>query len=897
MINNSYLLGLYGATSNPFYGSSSSAVPVKKQPTAPWAASAPKATQSELLRAALSGRRFINENDARLDLIGANSSDYRKIFSMYQGLSMLEALAERGTAKAVSASERAQLARRMDAGLAEIKAYLGATDLEGVRLVAGQSQAKAQTSAAVPRASQHYSTGIVHTGSLSAEVEAFQGDVRFGISVTRGQTQQTVAIDLSEMGTAPRTLASVTAHINSKLEAAGFDTRLGRELVEQEPRTLKVGDKTITLPSRGESWALNVRGSSVETVQFVPATASDAVYVVQGDGTGQQEMLKFQEGVTFNPAQQGHWVEGQIGKTALPAGVDSVRASAVAPDGSVWMVANVSEGLDNQPIKGTSDVVLMKMDSAGKLLFSRTLGAADTATGYALAVDDDGRVAVAGSVVGGLLPGAHVTDMREADSFVSVYAADGTEQWTQRRGARAADEATAVSFGDDGRIHVAGRAKSAMPGGSVVGGWDGYVQSFSETQAHSLAPLQPLMLGTTQFGSAGEDSVQAMTTIGDTLYTAGVESGRLVVRSFQLGAGAPSLLSQRDLGSIGGGEVSGIAVENGRVILAGQTRNAGLDAGQTTTAHSGGMDAFVTVLSGDLAASPGDRLTYVGAAGNDTAADVKIVDGKVWLTGVSDRALTARDEDPTRGYLTRIDPDTGAVEWTQTWTSDGQQAMPSTLVVARDGASVLDRLGLPTGPLNQGDSQRLIDVTSLRAGDRFYVTAANTGREVAITIDARETLRSLATKIERAAGRGVSVNLTTERDQVTGLEGGERVTAGGVQRLTITASDDQAGIILRAGEAGRDALGGLGLSPGYIGPKATDIRTIGIDLPARLSLETAEDAKAALDILAAGVRSLRDAYSALAPASKATQAPSGTVPVYLQNQIANYQAALARLMG
>ncbi|WP_409018596.1 transcriptional regulator [Brevundimonas vesicularis] len=872
-------------------------MPVKKQPTAPWVAVAPKATQSELLRAALSGRRFINENDARLDLIGANSSDYRKIFSMYQGLSMLEALAERGTAKTVSALERAQLARRMEAGLTEIKAYLGAADLEGVRLVAGQSQAKAQTSAAVPRASQLYSTGILHTGSLSAEVEAFQGDVRFGMSVTRGQTQQTVAIDLSEMGATPRTLSAVTAHINSKLEAAGFETRVGREMVEEEPRTLKVGDKTITLPSRGESWALNVRGSSVETVQFLPAVTSNAVYVVQGDGTGQQEVLKFQEGVTFNAAHQPQWVEGQIAKTALPAGVDSVRASAMAPDGSVWMVANVSEGLDNQPIKGTSDVVLMKMDSAGKLLFSRALGAADMATGYALAVDDDGRVAVAGSVVGGLLPGAHVTDAREADSFVSVYAADGTEQWTQRRGAKAADEATAVAFGEDGRIHVAGRAKSAMPGGSVVGGWDGYVQSFSETQAHSLAPLQPLMQGTTQFGTSGDDSVQAMTTLGDKLYTAGVESGRLVVRSFQLGAGGPSLLSQRDLGSIAGGEISGISVENGRVILAGQTRNEGLDIGQINTAHSGGMDAFVAVLSADLTASAGDRLTYVGGGGNDTATDVKIVDGKVWLTGVSDRALTAKDEDPSRGYLSRIDPDTGAVEWSQTWTSDGLQARPSTLVVAKDGASILDRLGLPTGVLNQGDSERLIDVTSLRAGDRFYVTAANSGREVAITIDAKDTLRSLATKIERAAGRNVSVTLTTERDQVTGLEAGERVTAGGVQRLTITAPDGQAGVIFRSGEAGRDALGGLGLSPGYVGPKASDIRTVGIDLPSRLSLDTAEDAKAALDILAAGVRSLRDAYSALAPASKTTSVKGGTVPVYLQNQIANYQAALARLTG
>jgi hypothetical protein len=47
-----------------------------------------------------------------------------------------------------------------------------------------------------------------------------------------------------------------------------------------------------------------------------------------------------------------------------------------------------------------TDVVLMKLDSAGNVVVSRALGAASKASGYAIAVDADGRVAVAGSVVG-----------------------------------------------------------------------------------------------------------------------------------------------------------------------------------------------------------------------------------------------------------------------------------------------------------------------------------------------------------------------------------------------------------------------------------------------------------------------------------------------------------------
>jgi hypothetical protein len=80
--------------------------------------------------------------------------------------------------------------------------------------------------------------------------------------------------------------------------------------------------------------------------------------------------------------------------------------------------------------------------------------------------------------------------------------------WTQRRGARAADEATSVSFGAGGTVYVGGRAKSAMTGGTAVSGWDGYVQGFSATQLYPGATHTVKTTGVSQFGTTGEDSVQ-----------------------------------------------------------------------------------------------------------------------------------------------------------------------------------------------------------------------------------------------------------------------------------------------------------------------------------------------------------------------------------------------------
>lgn len=899
VINNSYLLGLFGVEGG--VGGLPSARPAAKpkvQPTAPWnLAAKEKPSQSDLLRTALSGRKFVNENSAVLDVKGASAGDYRKIFALYQGLSMLEAITTRASERNVGRLEADQLARRFAAGLAEVTDFLTTAQFEGVRMVQGVSATQGQTTAAVARDNPKYLTGPIHEGGLTDEVAAFQGDVRFGISVKTILGTLTVDIDLAEMGATPRTLEAVLGHINGKLEAAGVETRIHRQQIESEPRTLKVGDKAITLPAGPTRWGLTVSGLSTEAVSFVPAETRNSVQVVQAAGTKDgHEVLKFDpDGNPVAGPGERFWVEGRSGVSSLPEGVETVRASAAGPDGSMWVVADVSAGSSTQPIKGQADVVLMKLDSAGNVVISRALGAASTASGYAIAVDADGRVAVAGSVVGGLVPGETGVSTTLTDSFVTVFDADGREQWTQRRGAKAEDEATAVSFGSDGRVYVAGRAKSAMPGVLAVGGWDGYLQAFSESQVHSLAPIKATATGSAQFGTTGDDNVQAMTIDGDNLYTAGIENGAFVVRHFRVGpSGVPELLTTRDLGAARDGEITGLAVANGRLIVSGATRNGGLDAGQLTNAHAGGVDAFVASLSTDIAASAADRLTYYGGAGDDSAADVKMHDGKVWLTGVSDRALGAKEDVPSRGYLARLDPLTGQVEWSQTWTAADGQAKPLALTVSSGGASVLDRLGLPQGEISQKDSKALVDATALRAGDRFYVQNPSTGRQTAVTIEPKDTLQSLARKIELASGRQLKVTIKTDRDYVTGMDGDTRVTSGGVQRLSISYADGRGGAVLIPGEAGRDALAGLGLSPGFIGKTADEKKTFGVNLPSTLNLSSAEGIAKAKDQLVLAIKAMRDAYRALSPAAS-KPAVTGKAPAYLQAQLASYQAALARL--
>lgn len=914
MIDSSYLLNLYGLSSGATGGGSllgATGKLKKGQPTAPWAPTANVPDASALVRQALGGRRFINESAVSVDQAGA-SADYRKLFALYQGMDTLTALAARASTKGVPATELALLNKRFGSGMDEIAGYLGQTSFDDFRVVQGATSSLSKSTAGVARDSAKSITGPIHEGSLTTPVAAFEGDVRFSVKVEKmagatitGTVQ--VDMDLSEMGATERTLTNVIGYLNGKLEAAGVQARIGREQIKAEPRTLEVNGKTVTLPAGADRWALLVRGSSVETLEFMAPETSDAVYVVQASGTGAtagHQLLKFQsDGGAAPDAQvrtgETQWVDGRLSQSSMIDGIETVRASATAADGSLWVLADLSQGQADQPIKGQRDVALIKYDSAGRVVFTRTLGAADQANGFALSIAEDGRVAVAGSVIGALDQGKAGEAAGVSDSFVTVYDDDGKELWTQRRGARGADEATSVVFGEDGMVYVAGRTQTAMSGGVSNGGWDGYLQAFSQTQAHQFAPVIATPSGVTQFGTSGTDDVQAMAIDGSNLVTAGVENGRAVLRTYTIGSdGRPALAETRDLGAMSG-DIAGVSISDGKIIIAGTTRNAALTADTVNSAHSGGKDAFVMSIDYASATLGGSRVSYYGSAGDDTIADVKVQDGKVWISGVANRSEVAKADDPTEAYLTRIDPETGAVEWTRTWKGDGQQASPAAIAVAKDGASILDRLGLPTGKISQSDSKNLVEATSLRVGDRFYVSPADGGRPTAVTIEARDTLATLARKIEQASRMTLKVSLVSEGGEVTGKDGETVTTAGGFQRLSIMGRNGKSAVI-SSGEVGRDALAGLGLAPGFIGQTSAEEderKTYGLDLPRNLSLSSAEAVKATLEKLQQAMSTLRTVYRDINPDKVEPLKGQGQAPAYLTNQIANYQAALARLTG
>lgn len=421
--------------------SSSSSSAAANAPAAPWTTANGTPPVSTAVQNAVDGQALINPSAATLNAPGGSSSeDYKNLFALYQGLNTLADLAQTASTSSTASApavSTAQLQSAFASGLNQVNAFLNTSPFQSFNVTAGKVASYEQSTVGVANgAHQAYTTGVIYTGDSVSAVPAFQGAVQFSISIASayaptGTPPTTVNIDLSGMGSTPRTMTSVVNYINQQLKAAGVASTFS---------VASLGNATVTSYANGKAttstgqpqWGLTVNSSAGESLSFSAPSTAAAVYVAEGTGgaktlssTGTQtttatgeQLLGLQTGnsavgtpppVTSVSSLNTNLPGGAVFSTALPAGVTSVQASTTGSDGSIYMVADVSGSVSGTPVPGTQGVALLKYDPTGKLLFTKVLADGADSSGYSLAVSASGSVAGCdgrsdgGALAGGLL--------------------------------------------------------------------------------------------------------------------------------------------------------------------------------------------------------------------------------------------------------------------------------------------------------------------------------------------------------------------------------------------------------------------------------------------------------------------------------------------------------------
>jgi hypothetical protein len=879
---------------------------VKYAPTAPWSRAQP--SQSQLVQKALGGASFFNPAAAQLDMPGA-SADYKNLFALYSGLNSLYAIATQAGAKGTTDLQLNQLSSAFDKGMSQLTKYLGQTDFSKLKISAGTDQQSQTSKSSTPAQATSYSTPPLNTtGNSNAEVPAFQGQVAFNIGVRIGGTSYSVPVNLDDMGATPRTMGNVVNYLNAQIKAAGaHGVSFAAVMTPATPNTIQVGDKTVTLDEGQQSWALKLKTSPAVNVTLTAATTGPAIYVGQTVGNtassksssgqtvaadAQSQLLKFDgSGASVvSPAKPAFAAPDQISTTALGASVNSIQATATAADGSVYVLANVNADPDGTAAAGGQDVALQKYDSAGKLMFSSVVGSAANASGLSLALSADGsQVAIAGQVTGSLKQGDKVNDPTGANSFVAVYDSQGDQSWVSQTDGVTPNQAGGVAFGADGSVYVTGQSQTTTATQGAQGPTNSYLQVYSTTGVR---------ITNTQIATGGPNTGNGIAVDGTNAYVVGTQNGHAVVNEYDLtNPKAPALVATRDLGSLNGGTIAGISVQNGTVYVAGSTHNTSLNAGTVTSAATGsGLTGFAATLSTDL--TPG-AVAYYGGTGDTKVTGMTVSNGDVYLTGSvtgdlpGETAIGKKD-----GFVAGLNVATGSVDYAQRFTGLDGQVAPTSIAVASTGASILDQLGLPQGVVDGPVSTLITSSTGVKAGDSFKI-AVNGMTPITITVKADDTMASLATRISKATGFTVNASASP--------------IIGGGTGLRIEPASAASVITLSDGPSDSDALAGLGLKPGVVAETTTKngvtsikagggVPIYGLGLPATLDFSSASNIKTAQVQLAGAVSVVEHAYqnlkNAATPANvlalQKAQA-SGSVPKYISSEIANYQAALTRL--
>lgn len=879
-------------------------------------------------------KNFIDEKSSAAKLAG-NNKDAKALFTLYEALVKLKDIADYAAGKNRTDTVRSTLDILTQNGLKQINSHLQSAETDLVNLVYGTKSYRVETAIGVGRNSTKFVGRGMIASSPTAALSGITASDKFTVTVSKSGEAMDFDIDLSEID-GPISLQSIADLANSKLssikivdgngdEHSRYTTRFNVENLGGGKYALALSGLTgeiVTLTAAVEEPSLIVVGNS-QTSQSATATGTltkldnldsadpTRAYrdVVAGEGVTPLEVKEEKESDLLNGRTNAvveklrksvsdlyKDLEIDKNKAAANEAKAETSASAVAVDsqGYVYVVGATAGDLGNDLNRSDgSDVFLTKYDVSGNIVWQHLLGASGEASGYGLAIDRDDNIIIAGSVDGSLT-GKEL--FRGTDSFVTKFANNGDQLWVQQIDSYAEDAAFAVTVDTENNIFVTGQVNGSFKSGLVAqGGRDGYVAQLSGDKGTITAA--------TQFGTSGNEAGKAIAIAEDgNLLVASEESGRAILRKIDKND-LETVLWEQDLGGLGTGSISAIAVEGNAIYLAGTTNNASFGGGDITAPQSGSSDGFVTRLD-DLGGSTNVNWTnFVGTSSADSITGIAVSGGQVYVSGKTAGTLDGETKTGTSdAFAVKINGTNGSTHWTEQLSGLTGNNGATGLAVASNGSSVLSRLGLGPGTIQVAETRNLATQTTLRAGDHFYLSV-NGGHKQKVTIRDGDTFDRLLSRINLTSFRHVKAETIISGDQG--------------RRLKITALNG-AEIKIFSGDGDRDALKSLGIAPTTIAAadkKYTATNNLkamaagieigglyGLHFEPGLNVASMNGAKYLAGKLADAIAITQRAYRSLyyneaVEQLKNNAKPTGTVPAYMQKQLANYQNGLNRLLS
>lgn len=849
---------------------------------------------------------FINENTSAVKEAGFDKDD-KALFTLYAALNDLRTISEYAKDNKTSSSLIAGLSVQFQNGLSQVDQYIRGAELDKLVLLAGEKKSYVTSAAALGRDDRNI-TGQAVSVSKTSVLSGLNGDETFTLSLSDGFAEaDNLEINLAEIS-GDITLTSIKDLINSKIlsltelngngeTVSKYKSRIAIEEIGDGKYGFKFnvdGIEKISLNAASSTPSLIITSSNVSS-DFGAVKTGTLTEYANLDGSGlaksySHEIAGIDENGFVIPADPSE-KDSEASNSTTVKYETTPTAVKVDSQGNSYVVGTTKGDIGGQ-INGaqTSDVFLSKFDSVGNLLWSRLVGASDEAEGFDLAIDNDDNVIIAGKTNEELI----ASDVFSGtDSFITKYSAKGEELWTQQLDTISTDQANSLITDANGDIYFTGQVSGRFDITTTD-------QGGSDAILVKLGGSSGTVLETTQFGTSANDYGRKIAIAEDgNLLVLSEENGNAVIRKLDKN-NLESTLASYDLGNLSGGKVTGISVVGSDIFISGSTLNGGLSGGTVTSSYNGGKDGFVTKLTDNGSSISADWTSYLGTSSSDELAGIDVYNGSVFVAGTTGGTLSGGTRTGlTDGIAVKLNAATGTVDWQQQLAGTGGYNQVTGIAVAQNGSSVLDKLGLPSGTIDNTETRNLATQTSLRAGDHFYFTV-NGGRKIKVDIREGDTFDRLVTRINALSTRNLKASITFGEngpalklearngatiDFISGADGRDALSKLGLEERSIISSEVLFNLDNK--EYGPDNLGGI----------------FALGLNNAFSFSTRKEAEYIFNQLDNAIKVIQSAHRSLtydpikAQVLEAAKNNYGPAPAFLQDRLARYKDGLQRVLA